>query len=121
MLLNSCVELVQGDDYLAADGRAVTFTGAGQAWPSAISSAKLLMWPPANCGCDNTPALEVDGVYTAPTATQPARVTFDVHRAASLKLAAGIRLYTVEVKALLASGSAVTLERCFGTVLAGAL
>lgn len=34
------IELIQGDDYAAADGRALIFTGAGQSWPD-LSTATL--------------------------------------------------------------------------------
>ena len=120
------LELVQGDDYKAVDGRAVVLVGAGVSWPPALPSVKLLI-SAAQTGCADActgcpaPLLDIDGTYTAAAPTSAAKAVFDVLRIQTLALASGVRAYTFEVRGLLASGGVVTLARGHVTVLAGAL
>lgn len=122
-LRNLHLELVQGDDYLAADGRSLQFVGAGVCWPVAVGDVLLSVWNPvAGCGLvGNGPApltvLSVPGTFT-PVADGAAVVAVDLPRAETLKLSAGVRRYTFEVVGKLPSDSMRTLARGFVTVLA---
>lgn len=124
-LLNALhVELVQGDDYLDADGRALVVSGAGVCWPAAVASVKLIVREPQDCGCaaaGTEPAhvLELVGVHAPATSDAAAQVRFDIPRAQTLRLALGVRRYAFEVRATLASASVITLARGAFTVLAG--
>lgn len=118
ILKNLHLELVQGDDYLAVDGRAVVVVGAGVRWPSAVASAKLLAYEPG-CACLLTaPAavLDVAGAYTAPEVDAAAQISFDLGHALTQTLARGVRRYDFEIRATLDSGSVVTVATGFVTV-----
>ena len=120
LLQNVCLELIQGDDYLAADSRAIVIIGAGVTWPALIASVKLLITPTDDCAL-GVPMLNIDGAYSAPTPLAAAQAAFDMTRVQSLTLLPGIRRYTFEVRALLAPSSVVTLARGLITALPGAL
>jgi len=109
------LELVQGDDYKLADGRAVQFRGVGVCWSPFTMAAKLLIRP------DTCWVLDIDGTFTDQTTGAPAIVSFDVPRALTLTLESGVRRYDFEVRGLLPSGSVTTLARGLLTVLAGSL
>ncbi|NVM87628.1 hypothetical protein FHT32_001267 [Variovorax sp. SG517] len=122
-LRNLHLELVQGDDYLAADGRALQFVGAGVCWPAAVTDVLLSVWNPvADCGLVGNGSaplavVSVAGVFT-PAGTSAAIVAVDLPRAETLKLSAGVRRYTFEVVGKPPSNSMRTLARGFVTVLA---
>jgi hypothetical protein len=130
------VEVIQGDDYQAVDGRAVLITGRGVCWPSALAGTKLIVYEPhTDCGAQVASVLsplavfEIDGVYTPAAAAIPgtpatpttpatpfvpgttAVAQFDVTRVDTNKLATGVRRYMFEVRGLFASGGVTTLAR----------
>ena len=109
------IELVQGDDYLASDGRAITIKGVGAAWPPAVGQTKLLI------SYRGSVVLDLDGVFTAASPTADPAVSYDLSREQSLTLCDGLRRYDIESRALLPSGSVVTLARGFATVAPGSL
>lgn len=116
------MELVQGDDYLAVDGRAVTVYGNGVCWPEAVDTVRLAVFDHPCCAPvvnATAPAsvIDMDGVFTPATTTEPAKAAFDVTRAMTLRLDCGVRRYAFEVRGLLASGSVVTLARGHVTVI----
>jgi len=115
ILLAQYLELVQGDDYKLADGRAVQLKGIGVCWAPTTTAAKLLIRDGA-CW-----VLEIDGTFADQTAAAPAVASFDLPRATTLTLQSGIRRYDFEVRGLLPSGSVTTLARGLLTVLAGSL
>lgn len=111
------LELVQGDDYKAAESRAITVTGRGVTWPAALSSVKLVIYEAqAACAAGTTPlqpqpVIDVVGTYTPGTAQAAPIAAFDLPRAETLKLGIGVRRYLCEVRGLFASGSVTTLAR----------
>jgi hypothetical protein len=124
LLRNLHLELVQGDDYKAVDGRTISIAGRGVCWPANIANVKLIAFEPqTDCGVcvDNaaTPiaVMDIDGIYSATTTASAALATFDLPRAATLKLTTGVRRYQFEVRALLASESIATLAQGTITVL----
>lgn len=117
MLRGLHFEVVQGDDYKAIDGRAVVITARGVCWPLNIAQVKLLVFEPETRSAPNEMMLDIDGTFTAGTTSNPPIASFDVARAETLKLEAGVRRYLVEIRALLASGSVATLARGLLTVL----
>lgn len=118
-LNNLLVELVRGDDYLAADGRAVVIVGTGVAWPASLVSIKLVLTDPGCCVTDDSP-LEIAGTFEPATSSAAAKASFDVPRAVTLTLKTGVRRYCFEVRAVLASTSVVTLGRGLLSVMGGA-
>lgn len=121
-LLAQHLEIIQGNDYKAADSRALRFLGVGISWPSAGTSVKLLIKAYAQgCSAALPPVLEIDGTYTPATTGVPALAAFDLPRVQTLALATGVRAHTLEVRAVLATGSVVTLSRGHLTVLPGVL
>ncbi|WP_298702660.1 hypothetical protein [uncultured Variovorax sp.] len=122
-LRNLHLELVQGDDYLAADSRALQFVGAGVCWPAAVTEVLFSVWNPvADCGLVGNGSaplavVSVAGVFT-PVGASAAIIAVDLPRAETIKLAAGVRRYTFEVVGKLPSNSMCTLARGFVTVLA---
>ena len=120
ILRNQLLELVQGDDYLAVDGRAVVLVGGGMRWPAAVASVKLLAYNPAPCCCgvSTAPAavLDVTGDYTAPALNAAAKCSFDLTNAITLTLARGVRRYDFEIRATLLNGHLVTLANGMITV-----
>lgn len=117
------LELVQGDDYKAADGRAISIAGRGVVWPAAVSSVKLIMYE-AQAACpagvaSQLPSTVVDvtGTFTAGTVNTLPHCDFDLPRINTLQLGVGVRRYLCEVRGLLASGSVVTLARGLVSVL----
>lgn len=122
------IELVQGDDYKAIDGRAIALAGRGVCWPSNVQNVKLIAYEPhtacgAQLGNAHTPAavFDIDGAYTAATQSAAAIAAFDVPRLDTLRLSVGARNYLFEVRALLASGSVATLAQGTITVLSSQL
>ena len=117
---NLHLEIVQGDDCRAVDGRAITFVGHGVQWPAA-AQVKFNVYEPDDNRCDPlqaiTPVLTSDGVYAPLTNASPPTASFDVLRSQSVQLATGVRRYVYEVRALLPSGSVITLARGHVTVL----
>jgi hypothetical protein len=130
LLRDLLVEVIQGDDYQAVDGRAVLITGRGVCWPAALAGAKLIVYEPhTDCGAQVASVLsplsilEIDGVYTPAAAPIPATLTtplvpgttamaqFDLTRVDTLKLSTGVRRYMFEVRGLFASGGVTTLAR----------
>jgi len=114
IMRNLQLELVQGDDYLVADNRAIVVVGAGMRWPAAAASVRLVATEPQSV-CESAigtaPAeiINVVGTYTAPTAQAAAKISFDLGRAITQTLAPGVRRYDFEIRATLASGSVLTL------------
>lgn len=108
------LELVQGDDYLAADNRAVVVVGAGMRWPSAASAVRLVATEPqtacaSQIGTAPAEIINVAGTYTGPTDQAAAKIAFDLGHAITQTLALGVRRYDFEIRATLASGSVLTL------------
>lgn len=127
---NLQLELVQGDDYLEADGRALHVYGRAVSWPlaAAIASVKFIVFEPMNdCGSQPVASvqpvavIEIQGTFVAAGLSTPADAKFDIPRLETLKLAPGVRRYMLEVRALLASGSVATLARGQLTVLGSQL
>lgn len=121
------LELVQGDDYLEADSRALHFYGHGVCWPAVVATVKLLVFEPNDCGTlpvatvQPLAVIDVTGSFVAATDVAPAEAKFDVPRVETLKLAPGVRRYMFEVRGLLASNSVITLARGQLTVLSSQL
>lgn len=127
ILTDLLLEFIQGDDYKAADNRAITIAGRGVTWPTVLSSVKLYVYEtPAACAASvalpcPAPVLEITGTYTPGAAEAPPSAAFDVPRADTLKLVAGVRRYLFEVRGLFASGSVTTLARGLVTTLPSGL
>lgn len=126
---NLQLELVQGDDYLEADTRALHVYGRAVCWPAAISSVKFLVFEPANeCGqgfatVQPVAIIDITGTFVPATSTPPAAAEckFNIPRVETLKLSPGVRRYMLEVRGLMASGSVITLARGQLTVLSSQL
>jgi hypothetical protein len=135
LLRDLLVEVIQGDDYQAVDGRAITITGRGVCWPAALAGAKLIVYEPhTDCGAQVASVLsplavlDIDGTYTPAAAPVPATPTtplvpgttaavrFDMTRVDTNKLATGVRSYMFEVRGLFSSGGVTTLARGLVTV-----
>lgn len=115
-MLQRHIEIVQGNDYLG--GRALSATG--DAWGDDIASVRLFVWP--RCGSAAAlPVLDVEGTYTAPTTTSPAKAVIPLPRSETIKLAEGARAHSYEIKGLTAANQLVTLERGAMSVLRGGL
>jgi len=109
------LQLILGDDYLAVDGRALRFDGYGVAWPAiAPVDVQFALFNPGNV-CDVEPELQLSGVIN--WASVPPSVAFDAPRTETVKLLAGARRYQFEVRALMVSGSVITLARGLCSVL----
>lgn len=97
------ITLTAGDDYYAADGRALTWTGAtADQWPN-LTGATLRMYV-------GDGRLSVTGSVTTPTGIQVLQVEVSHTQTALLTKAS----YPYDVKAALTDGHVVTLAR--GTV-----
>ncbi|MDP3228514.1 MAG: hypothetical protein Q8N13_11135 [Acidovorax sp.] len=124
---NLQLELVQGDDYLEADARALHVYGRAVCWPPAVDSVRFLVFEPNDCGSLPVATvlplavIDIEGTFVPATSTTPADAKFDIPRAESLKLAPGVRRYMLEVRGLLASGSVITMARGQLTVLSSQL
>lgn len=124
---NLQLELVQGDDYLEADARALHIYGRAVCWPPVVATVKLLVFEPNDCGMlpvatvQPVAVIEIVGTFVAATPTTPADAKFNVPRLETLKLAPGVRRYMLEVRGVLASGSVVTMARGQLTVLGSQL
>ena len=122
---NLHVELVQGDDYKLTDGRALTFYGQGVCWPAvAPSEVRFCIYDHPCCqniavanGGAKVALTVTTGTYTPATTTEPAKAEFDLARADTLLLECGVRRYQFEVRALMPSGSVITLATGHVTVI----
>jgi hypothetical protein len=140
LLRDLLIEVIQGDDYQAVDGRGIVITGRGVCWPVALDSAKLIVYEPHTaCGAQIASVLsplavlEIDGSYTPATLPIPATPStplvagttatakFDLTRIDTNNLAIGVRCYMFEVRGLFASGNVTTLARGLVTVLPSGL
>lgn len=123
-LQDQLLELVQGDDYKLVDSRAIVLAARGVTWPAALTSVKIVIYEvQAACttgvaACTPSAIVDVDGVFTASTASMPATTSFDLSRTQTLKLGVGVRRYMFEVRGLFASGNVTTLARGLVSVLA---
>lgn len=124
LLRDLLIEVIQGDDYRAVDGRGLFATGRGVCWPAALAAVKLIVYEPhTDCGAQIASVLsplavlEIDGVYTPATVSTPtvpgttATVAFDLTRVETSKLSTGVRRYMFEVRGLFASNGVTTLAR----------
>lgn len=124
---NLQLELVQGDDYLEADARALHVYGRAVCWPPVVDSVRFLVFEPNDCGAlpvatvQPLAVIDIEGTFVAATSTTPADAKFNIPRAETLKLAPGVRRYMLEVRGLLASGSVITMARGQLTVLSSQL
>lgn len=123
-LQHQLLELVQGDDYKLADSRAIVLAARGVTWPAVLTSVKIVIYE-AQAACAAGVAavapsavVDVDGIFTAGTASVPATASFDLPRLQTLKLSVGVRRYLFEVRGLLPSGSVTSLARGLVSVLA---
>lgn len=91
------VELILGDDYLAADGRSLDWTTTGSAWPSDITGAAVLM----RIGDSFTKA----GTVVTPTGTRHVRVELTRTETATFRA----RDYTFTVVLTLTSTDVITI------------
>jgi hypothetical protein len=130
ILRDLLIEVIQGDDYQAVDGRGIVITGQGVCWPVALASTKLIVYEPHTaCGAQIASVLsplavlEIDGAYTPAMLSTPfiagatATAKFDLTRIDTNKLAVGVRRYMFEVRGLFESGGVTTLARGLVTVL----
>lgn len=123
---NLQLELVQGDDYLEVDTRALHVYGRAVCWPAAIPAVKFLVFEPQNecagfAAVQAVAIIDIDGTFVPATPSTPADAKFDIPRVETLKLSPGIRRYMLEVRALMGSGSVITLARGQLTVLSSQL
>lgn len=113
MIKNVTLEISQGDDYLNADGRAITFVQRGVCWPTNITSVKFISYHPLNCcnKIENAPSaiFDIDGTFVSGTNTTAPMIRFDLHRIDTLKLPSGVMSCQYEVRALLATGSVISI------------
>lgn len=119
-LTNITIEIVQGDDYLAAIDRAVEINGYGVCWPDGIVGVSLSIWQPP-CAVANAPApvnvISASGTYVPASGPNPPKVLFDVPSGETISLVPGVRKYLFDARATLTGGELVTLARGFVTVL----
>jgi hypothetical protein len=118
--------LVAGDDYLAADGRAIDFVKqAGDAWPADLTGATVSMTlkrvADNATGGDDTP-ITIDQTSTPPTsilvATGDAQaVRVPIPSAVTGALGTGAHAYEFAVEATLADGSRARLAQGTATVM----
>ena len=100
-----CIQ--QGDDYNAADGRALCFSGAGCHWPPGLTGATLILEPVARgCGCPFPSESRIDGDVTY----SPPRACFNLTAGETIGLALGYHALRYRVVAQTAAGHAVTLD-----------
>jgi len=112
------VAVVQGDDYLAANGRALIFTEpAPGAWPdlTGYQSLDLAVQPKAKYAAGRLP---VAGTQIA-SANGLQRVQFELTTTDTTSMTVGERVYGFGVHAVLANASAATLALGAWTVLEG--
>lgn len=118
ILTGQHLELVQGDDYLLADSRALTWRGVGVTWPAALTSVTLRIAEPSHVCLPVAPTpLELPGVYTAATVNSPAIVTVNLARINTLALQPGVRRYTYSLRGVLLSTAVLTLAHGHITIL----
>jgi hypothetical protein len=107
------LSIVQGDDYAAADGRALLFTSAGENWPDLASATLALKFiePVAE-----TAALSVTATRTVVGSVQ--HITAPLTAAQTQPLSAGTNVYDYALQATL-SGRRITLKTGKVTVVGG--
>ncbi len=103
------LEIIQGDDYLHADGRALVFTGdTADIWPDLTGATVVL-------ATDSTVPIAGTGTVVTPTGTQVVRI--EIVSTETAKLEQGT-LCNYAVTATLASGHVVTLVtgKCYTAI-----
>lgn len=105
--------IVQGDDYAAADSRALLFTSAGENWPdlSAATLALKFIAPGAEAA-----ALNVAGTRTLVAGVQ--HITVPLTAAQTQPLLPGTNVYDYALQATL-GGRRLTLKKGKVTVIGG--
>jgi len=101
VISSELTEIVQGDDYKAADGTSIDFTSTD--WPS-LSGATAVKWSYRLAGEPEAAVVTITG--TAPDAST---VRFELTATQSAAMAAGDKVYAQDVQVTLASGSIRTL------------
>lgn len=106
------LEIVRGDDHLAAHGAALEWTDVGSTWPDLTGATVTL-----TIRDKRTDALQLSQVGTV-IPGPPAAVRFEPSRADTAEMLAGHKRHWFDVQATLADGSIRTLTRGEATVWA---
>jgi hypothetical protein len=111
--------IVQGDDYLAIDGRAICVSSVGCSWPENIASVSVVFDDvTGGCGCPgDSSEFKSLAVYKP---GPPASVCFDLTSKVTWSMAAGKLRYNFSVIAKLVTGSEITLVTGRASVVARA-
>lgn len=106
------IEIIEGDDYVAADARAFEFTNVAGTWPDLTDATPVTFTARHKSAGSNR--FSVNGSVITPTGPNQ-KISFDVLKATTDKLKDG--KYDYIVTATLASGNIVTLVRSDENVL----
>jgi hypothetical protein len=105
------IEIIQGDDYAAADSRALLFTGAGENWPDLAAATFAL-----KIGDVSSEGVLVTASGTRSVVNGLQHITVPLTSAQTNTLAPGVNAYQYDLQATL-SGRRLTLAKGLLTVL----